>query len=336
MSKFIASVSKRNPLKLALGLGVTCWLSACLSLCHAQNTPKYPLKPIAIICPFAAGGSADIMARFVAQHLSQALDSPVVVENRIGAGGGVGANYVAKAKPDGYNLLLITGGYPAQAALSKNPPFDPVKDISMISTITFYPFIVHVLATSPYKNLNDLIVAAKMNSSKMNYASSGFGSIHHLSSELLNVMAGTEIVHIPTKGGSSAMTELMGERVDLLIEAPTLSLPFIKSGKIRALAVTSKERLKALPDVPTVSESLPGYEVKSFIGVGTTAGTPAEIIKRLNFEIRKIIDDKEHHKTLADLGGDPQSSTPEEMQALVDNEYQKWQRVIELRKIERQ
>jgi tripartite-type tricarboxylate transporter receptor subunit TctC len=150
----------------------------------------------------------------------------------------------------------------------------------------------------------------------MNYASSGFGSIHHLSSELFNVMAGTEIVHIPTKGGSSAMTELMGERVDMLIEAPTLSLPFIKSGKIRALAVTSKERNKALPDVPSVAESLPGYEVKSFI--------------------RKIIDDKDHHKTLADLGGDPQSSTPEEMQLFVDNEYQKWQRVIELRKIERQ
>lgn len=306
------------------------------TLSLAQTTPKYPSKPISIICPFAAGGSADIMARFIAQHLSEALSAPVVVENRIGAGGGVGANYVAKAKPDGYNLLLVTGGYPAQAALAKNPPFDPVKDIAMISTVTFYPFIVHVLATSPYKNLNDLITAAKSNSAKMNYASSGFGSIHHLSSELFNVMAGTEIVHIPTKGGSNAMTELMGERVDMLIEAPTLSLPFIKSGKIRALAVTSKERLKALPDVPSVSESLPGYEVKSFIGVGVTAGTPVEIIKRLNLEIRKIIDDKDNHKALADLGGDPQSSTPEEMQTFVDNEYQKWQRVIELRKIERQ
>jgi tripartite-type tricarboxylate transporter receptor subunit TctC len=320
-------VTKLASLLLFLGIS---------ALSHAQNTPKYPMKPISIICPFAAGGSADIMARFVAQHLSEALGSPVVVENRIGAGGGVGANFVAKAKPDGYNLLLVTGGYPAQAALAKNPPFDPVKDIAMISTVTFYPFIVHVLANSPYKNLNELIAAAKSNSAKMNYASSGFGSIHHLSSELFNVMAGTEIVHIPTKGGSNAMTELMGERVDMLIEAPTLSLPFIKSGKIRALAVTSKERLKALPDVPSVAESLPGYEVKSFIGVGTTGGTPPDIIKRLNVEIRKIVDDKDKHKALADLGGDPQSSTPEDMQAFVDNEYQKWQRVIELRKIERQ
>ena len=208
------------------------WAALLMGFAPMSHAQKYPGKTISITCPFAAGGSADIMARFVAQHLSEALGSPVVVENRIGAGGGVGANYVAKAKPDGYNLLLVTGGYPAQAALAKNPPFDPVKDIAMISTVTFYPFIVHVLASSPYKNLNELIAAAKLNSAKMNYASSGFGSIHHLSSELFNVMAGTEIVHIPTKGGSNAMTELMGERVDMLIEAPTLSLPFIKSGKI--------------------------------------------------------------------------------------------------------
>jgi tripartite-type tricarboxylate transporter receptor subunit TctC len=297
---------------------------------------KYPSKPITLICPFAAGGSADIMARFIAQKLSDALGTPIIVDNKIGGGGGVGSNLVAKAKPDGYTLLLITGGYPAQAALSKNPPFDPIKDIAMISTLTFYPFIVHVNANSPYKNLNELLQQAKSNPNKFNYASSGYGSIHHLSSELLNVMAGTDFVHIPTKGGNNALTELLGERVDMLIEAPTLSLPYIKAGKIKPLAVTSKERLKALPDVPSVSEFLPGYEVKSFIGLGATGGTPNDIIKRLSLEMKKIIDDKDNFNRLAELGGDPQSSTPEEMRQFVENEYLKWQKVIDLRKIERQ
>ena len=297
---------------------------------------KYPSKPITLICPFAAGGSADIMARFIAQKLSDALGTPIIVDNKIGGGGGVGSNLVAKAKPDGYTLLLITGGYPAQAALSKNPPFDPIKDIAMISTLTFYPFIVHVNANSPYKNLNELLQQAKSNPNKFNYASSGYGSIHHLSSELLNVTAGTDFVHIPTKGGNNALTELLGERVDMLIEAPTLSLPYIKAGKIKPLAVTSKERLKALPDVPSVSEFLPGYEVKSFIGLGATGGTPNDIIKRLSLEMKKIIDDKDNFNRLAELGGDPQSSTPEEMRQFVENEYLKWQKVIDLRKIERQ
>jgi hypothetical protein len=297
---------------------------------------KYPSKPITLICPFAAGGSADIMARFIAQKLSDAIGTPIIVDNKIGGGGGVGSNLVAKAKPDGYTLLLITGGYPAQAALSKNPPFDPIKDIAMISTLTFYPFIVHVNANSPYKNLNELLQQAKSNPNKFNYASSGYGSIHHLSSELLNVMAGTDFVHIPTKGGNNALTELLGERVDMLIEAPTLSLPYIKAGKIKPLAVTSKERLKALPDVPSVSEFLPGYEVKSFIGLGATGGTPNDIIKRLSLEMKKIIDDKDNFNRLAELGGDPQSSTPEEMRQFVENEYLKWQKVIDLRKIERQ
>ncbi len=313
-------------------------LFCALLLMLSINTwaQKYPSKPITLVCPFAPGGSADIMARFIAQKLSEAIGTPIVVDNKIGGGGGVGSNLVAKAKPDGYTLLLITGGYPAQAALSKNPPFDPIKDIAMISTLTFYPFIVHVGLNSTYKNLNELLAQAKNNPNKFNYASSGYGSIHHLSSELLNIMAGTDFVHIPTKGGNTALTELLGERVDLLIEAPTLSLPYIKAGKIKPLAVTSKERLKALPEVPSVSEFLPGYEVKSFIGLGTTGGTPSDIIKRLSQEMKKIIDDKDNNARLAELGGDPQSSTPEEMRQFVENEYYKWQRVIDLRKIERQ
>jgi tripartite-type tricarboxylate transporter receptor subunit TctC len=306
------------------------------TLLGASAADKYPSKPITVISPFAAGGSADIMARFMAQKLTDSLGVPVIVENKIGAGGGVGSNLVAKAKPDGYTLLLVTGGYPAQAALAKNSPFDPVKDITMISMVTSYPFIIHVPIDSPFKNLNELIAKAKSNPGALNYASSGIGSIHHLSSELMNVMAGIDTVHIPTKGGTGAMTELIGERVDFLFEAPTLSLPFIKGGKVRALAVTTKERLKYLPDVPTVAESIPGYEVRSFIGLGVTGGTPADIVKTLNTEVRAIIDDKENAKRLAELGGEPQSSSSEDMQVFVANEFHKWQRVIEMRKIERQ
>jgi tripartite-type tricarboxylate transporter receptor subunit TctC len=315
------------------------WLISFLLVLTLQVAPgaeKYPSKPITVVSPFAPGGSADIMARFMAQKLSDSLGVAVIVENKIGAGGGVGSNWVAKAKPDGYTLLLVTGGYPAQAALAKSSPFDPVKDITMISMVTSYPFIVHVPMNSPFKTLGDLIAKAKASPGSLNYASSGVGSIHHLSSELLNVSAGIETVHIPTKGGTGAMTELIGERVDFLFEAPTLSLPFIKGSKVRALAVTTKERLKSLPDVPTVGETLPGYEVRSFIGLGVTGGTPAEIVKILNTEVRAIVDDKENAKKLADLGGEPQSSSSEDMQAFVANEYHKWQRVIEMRKIERQ
>ena len=297
---------------------------------------KYPSRAITLVCPFPPGGSADILARLTGQKLSEALGVPVIVENKAGAGGGVGSAYVAKAKPDGYTLLEVTGGYPALAAISTNPQFDSMRDITMVSLITAYPFFVNVAADSPFRTVGELVAFARANPGKLNYSTSGVGSIHHLSSELFNAMAGTEIVHIPTKGGNVALTELLGGRIDVLFEAPTLSLPFIKSGKLRALGVTSRERWRALPDVPVVADTLPGYEVSSFIGLGAPAGTPDAVIALLNRELRKIVDSPEVARRLIELGGEPRSSAPDEMQRYVEQEFRKWQKVIEQRKIERQ
>ena len=301
----------------------------------AQAPAGYPARALTLVCPFAAGGSADIMARLLAQKLGEAIGTPVVVENRPGAGGLVGAAAVARAKPDGHTLLLVTGAYPAAAALASTASFDYLKDITMISLVTSYPFIINVPASSPFKTFPEFVAHAKRNPGVLNYASSGVGSIGHLSAELMNAMAGIETVHIPTKGGNTALSEALAGRVDYLFEAPTLSLNFIKTGKLRALAATGRERYKPMPDLVNVSESLPGYEVFSFIGLGTTGGSPDAVVQYLNAQVRKVLEQPDMARRLIELGGEPQSSSADEMNRYVAAELRKWRQVIDTRKIER-
>src|SRR5947199_6369329 len=225
----------------------------------------------------------------------------------------VGNDYASKQPPDGYTLLLITGAYPVQAAMLKSLPFDPLRDIAMVSVLTSYPFVVSVRPDSRFRTLGDLIAEAKANPGKLNYPSSGIGTVHHLSGELLNAMAGIDMTHVPFRGGASPLTELLGGRVDLLLEAMTVSIGQVQSGKLRALAVTSRERWKALPDVPAVHDTLPGYEVISFVGLGATGGTPAPVVERLNAEVRRMFENPEARKRFVDLGGEPGASTPQEM-----------------------
>ena len=296
----------------------------------------YPARPLTLVCPFAPGGSADIMARLLAQKLSDQTGKPVVVENRPGAGGMVGAAIVARAKPDGYTMLLVTGAYPAAAALTAKPAFDPVKDMTMVSMVTSYPFIMNVPAQSPFTSFADLLAHAKRNPGVLNYASSGVGSIGHLTVELMNAMAGIETVHIPTRGGTTALSETLAGRIDFLFEAPTLSLPFIKSGKLRALAATSRERYPVMPELATVAESLPGYEVVSFIALGVTGGTPDPIVRYLNAQVRAVLSQPDMSRRLLDLGGEPQGGSVEDINRFVAHELRKWQQVIDGRKIERQ
>src|SRR5437660_7786115 len=249
----------------------------------------WPAKPLRLVTPFPPGGSADVIARLIGQSLAESLGQPVVIDNRPGAGGVLGNEYVARQAPDGYTLLLITGAYPVQAAMLKSLPFDPLRDIAMVSVLTSYPFVISVRPDSRFRTLGDLIAEAKANPGKLNYPSSGIGTVHHLSGELLNAMAGIEMVHVPFRGGASPLTEVLGGRMDLLLEAMTLSSGQLHAGKLRALAVTSASRWPALPEVPTVHDTLPGYEVISFIGLGATGGTPAPIIQRLNDEVRKLL-----------------------------------------------
>jgi tripartite-type tricarboxylate transporter receptor subunit TctC len=233
-------------------------------------------------------------------------------------------------------LLLVTGAYPAAAALAASPSFDALKDVSMVSLATSYPFIINVPAASPFKTFADLLAHARKNPGSLNYASSGVGSIGHLSGELMSAMAGIETVHIPTKGGNTALAEALAGRIDYLFEAPTLALPFIKSGKLRALATTGRERYKPMAELPTVAESLPGYEVYSFIGLGVTGGTPEPLVQYLNAQMRKALAQPDLVRRLQELGGEPQSSTPDEMNRFVASEWRKWRQVIDGRKIERQ
>ena len=304
----------------------------CFACAQAQDFPSKPLK---LVTPFPPGGSADVIARLAAQALQESLGQPVVVDNRGGAGGLVGTDYAAKQPPDGYTLVLITGAYPVQAAMLKSMPFDPLKDVAMVSMLTSYPFVISVLPDSRFRTLADLISYAKANPGKLNFPSSGIGTVHHLSGELLNAMAGIEMTHVPFRGGASPLTEVLSGRVDLLLEAMTLSIGQIRSGKLRPLAVTSRSRWKALPDVPTVAETVPGYEVNSFIGLGASGGTPPAIIGRLNAEVRKALANPAVHKRLVDLGGEPGASSPEEMHEFIAREVKKWKDVIAARKIER-
>jgi tripartite-type tricarboxylate transporter receptor subunit TctC len=311
---------------------------ALIAICAAAAAwgQAFPSKPLRLITPFPPGGSADIIARLAAQGLSEVLGQPAVVENRAGAGGVTGSEYAAKQPPDGHTLVLITGAYPVYPAMLKAMPFDPLKDIGMVSMLTSYPFVISVVPDSPFKTVADLIARAKANPGKLNYPSSGIGTVHHLSGELFNALAGTYMVHVPYRGGTAPLMETLAGRVDVLFEAMTLSIGQIQAGKLRALAVTSRERWKALPDTPTVQETLPGYEVNSFIGLGVTGGTPAAIVERLNAAVRKALETPETRRRFVELGGEPAASSPEEMRSFITSEIEKWKKVVAARNIEKQ
>ena len=293
-----------------------------LHVCAAA-AQAWPAKPVKLVTPFPPGGSADVIARLIANQLSVQLGQPVVIDNRPGAGGLVGNEYVAKQPPDGYTLLLITGAYPVQGAMLKSLPFDPLGDIAMVSMLTSYPFVISVRPDSRFRTLADLSAYRPR-------------WRRPLTGELLNAMAGIEMVHVPFRGGASPLTEVLGGRVDLLLEAMTLSIGQIHSGKLRALAVTSRDRWQALPDVPTVAETVPGYEVNSFIGLGATGRTPEPILERLNAEVRKALANADTRKRFVELGGEPGASSPAEMRTYIEREIAKWKGVIAARKIEQQ
>ncbi len=295
----------------------------------------FPSRQVRLITPFPPGGSADVIARIAGQRLGEVFGQPVLVENRAGAGGVVGSDYVAKQPPDGHTLLLVTGAYPVSAVMMKALPFDPLNDIAMVSLLTSYPFVISVAPGSPFRSLGELIAHAKANPGKLNYPSAGIGTVHHLSGELFNTLAGTDLTHIPYRGGNAPLTETLAGRTDVLFEAMTLSIGQIQAGKLRPLAVTSKERWKALPDTPAAHETLPGYEVLSFIGIGVTGGTPASIVGRLSREVQKALD-TDTVKRLVELGGEPRASSPEEMRRFIQTEIDKWRQVVAQRNIERQ
>lgn len=295
----------------------------------------FPTRPITVINSFAAGGNADIVVRLVGQRLEAGLGQPLVIENRPGGNGVIAAEAVARAKPDGYTLLLVSGAFPTMAATAKKLPFDPVKSYSWVSMMISYPLVVAVGAESPFKTLGDLVAGAKAQPGKLNYSSAGVGSLFHLATGLFESTAGIDMTHIPFKGGSQPLTELMGgSKVDLAFNTLSVVAPQLKAGKVRALAITSPARSAQLPGVPAVAETFPGYEASSFLGIAGPTGLPAPVVEKLNREIRKVLAMPEVQQRFTEFGGTAVSTSPDEMGKFVEGEITKWARIVTTRKIE--
>jgi tripartite-type tricarboxylate transporter receptor subunit TctC len=290
----------------------------------------WPVKPIKWIVPFAPGGTTDILARTIGEKLTVALGQPVIVENKPGAGGGVGAEFTAKAPPDGYTIMGGTiSTHAINASLYKSLPYDPIKDFVPITMIVRLPNLLVVHPEIPAKSVAELITLLKANPGKYSFASSGHGTSQHLSGELFKSMAGVDMQHIPYKGSPPALQDVVGGQVAMTFDNITTAWPLAKGGKLRALAVTTAKRSEVAPDVPTLSESgLAGYEVGSWQGVFAPAGTPPAIVKRLNAEIVKIINMPDVKEKLIGLGAEPVGNTSEEFAALVKTEVVKWAEVV--------
>ena len=296
---------------------------------------RYPSKPLRIIVPFAPGGSTDIVARLLAERLAGPLGQSVVVENRPGAAGNIGADAVAKSAPDGATLLMATTGVMAiNNALYKNMSYDAAKDLEPVVFAASITNVLAVPADLPAKNIAELIALARAQPDKLSFASSGAGSSTHLSGELFKSMASIEVLHIPYKGSSQALADLVAGRVSMIFDNMPSALPFIKAGRLRALGVTSGKRSPVLPDVPTIAEAgVPGYESLSWSGIAVAAGTPRDIVLRLNREINTILAAPDMRAKLAELGTDAIGGTPEAFGEHVRAERDKWSRLIRERKI---
>lgn len=304
------------------------------SSAHAAEASYPAPRPIRLVSPFAAGGSTDIIGRLIAPKLGERLGQNVIVENRPGAGGMIGTSHVVKATPDGHTLLFISGAFPAHSAVTKNLPYDPLRDLAWVSTVLTYPFVVVVKSDSPMKSVADLIAAAKKAPRKLNYGSVGAGSVFHLAAELFGAMTGTEMTHVPFRGGAEPTNELVAGRLDVIFTTLTGAYSHIEAKRIRPIAVTSLQPAPQLPGVPTVAQTVPGYEVMSFNGIGVPRATPRAVIMRLNREIRAVIEEPEMRRRLIDQGGTVQPGSPEDMAKKVRDEIAKWQRIVMERKID--
>ncbi len=277
---------------------------------------SYPSKPIRVVVPFPAGGSVDTVARLVGQRLAEYLKQPVVVDNRGGAGGNVGADLVAKAAPDGYTLLITTPGLAIARSIYRKLPFDPLSDFAPVSQLTSTYLILVVNEQVPARSVAELIALAKAQPGKLNYGSSGSGATIHLATELFKISAGIDIVHVPYKGEAPAYTALLANEVQLTVGPVSGLLPHIKAGRLRALGVSSSTRAPAMPDVPTIAEAgVPGYEFSSWFGLFAPAGTPREVIARLHTEAAKAMALPEVRDRLPAMGNEAVGSTPEQFAA---------------------
>jgi tripartite-type tricarboxylate transporter receptor subunit TctC len=306
-------------------LGVA-WLAAPMS---GMAQAAYPNKPVKIVVSFSPGGTTDILARFLAQKLTDALGQSFVVENRAGAGGTLGNDFVAKSPPDGYTLLMGSASNLAVAVgMYKNLPYDYKKDLIPVAQVAGGPFVIVVNPQVPANNLRELIALAKAKPGQITFATSGNGTSLHLAGELINAMADIKMNHIPYKGTGPATMDTISGTVNMTLSDMVPFVPHIQSGKLRALAQTTAQRSRLLPDLPTVAETLPGYDATSWYGIMAPAGTPAAIVQRVNQELTKILQQADVRTRYAGLGVDPVIQSPEQFAQFITSEQAKWADVI--------
>ena len=321
-------------MKRRLLLQATGSLSLLPMLANAQD--KYPSKPISWICPYAAGGGADSRSRQVAKVMGTLLGQSIIVENKAGAGGNIGTEFIARAKPDGYTLGM--GNFAPLAvnqALFKKLNFNPFTDLTPIVMIDKGPLILMVRADSPYKSVKDIVAAAKAAPGKLSYASGGLGGTHHLSGSLFVHTAGIDMIHAPYKSGGAGATDLMGGQVHMMFEQMYAAMPAIKGGKLRALAITSKTRSPLAPDVPTMGEQgYPEIEVQNWQGLIGPKGMPADLVRQLNAVVNKALQDPDLKDRILSQGNEVGGGTAEQFAALIKTESARWSKVVRDAKIE--
>ena len=304
-------------------------LSQGLLVGSAIAQANYPDKPITLIQGFGAGGNSDTIARIIAPGLAKELGQQIVVEAKTGAGGNIASAAVAKSAPDGYTLILLTGGHAVSAAVYSKLTFNPVDDFEWISLVTQFPFAVSVSAESKFKTLADVIAAAKAAPDTISYTSVGIGSTQHLSGELFASMAGVKMTHVPYKGGAGPLQDILGGRVDVMFDSITVTKAQMEAGKLRALGVTSLKPYKLLPGVPPVADTIPGYEVTSWTGLAAPKGTSPEVQKRLHTALLKVLADPEVIAKLENTGGlVTPSSSGAQMKQYVSGQIAKWRKVL--------
>lgn len=295
---------------------------------HAQAA--YPTKPVTIVVPFAAGGTTDILARVIGQALNKELGQQVIVDNRAGAGGNIGAALAAKAPADGYTLFMGTvGTHAINQSLYKKLNFDPIKDFQPLTRVAMVPNLLVANPGKPYKTVKELIAYAKANPGKVNFGSSGSGSSIHLSGELFNSLAKVDMIHVPYKGSAPAVTDLVAGQIDIMFDNMPSAIQHVRSGRLKAIAVTTAKRSPELPDVPTIAEAgVPGYEATSWFGMFAPANTPAPVVAKLNAALVKVLANPETKKKLAEQGAEPYSEKPEQFAAFIAAETAKWSKVV--------
>ena len=313
---------RRTFLHLAAGAAA---LPATSGFAWAQ---AYPTRPVRLIVPFGPAGASDITARVIGQWLSERLGQQFVIENRPGAGGNIGTEAVVRAAPDGYTLLYVTTANAVSATLYDKLNFNFIRDIAPVAPIVRFPYIMVVNPSVPAKTLPEFIAYAKANPGKINMASVGIGSTPHVNGELFKVMTGTNMVHVPYRSAAAVMTDLLSGQVQLYFGTTASSLEYVRTGKLRALAVTIERRLDVLPDIPTVGEFVPGYEASNWYGIGVPRNTPVEVIEKLNKETNAGLADPKIKARIADLGGSPLTGSPADFGRLIADETEKWGKVV--------